>query len=128
MTYISQTGGPGDAGDQYVGLDRFGRVVDQNWYNTSTSSSVDHFQYGYDQDSNVLYKNNILDSIFSELYHQSGSGYGYDGLNQLSAFARGTLSASGGSGTPLDTVASPSTTKRWTPTTLGNFSPVTLNG
>jgi RHS repeat-associated protein len=128
MTYISQTGSTGDAGDQYTGLDRFGRVVEQNWYDTSTSSSTDDFQYGYDQDSNVLYKNNIIDSIFSELYHASGSGNGYDNLNQLSAFATGTLSASGGSGTPLDTVSSPTQTKSWSPDALGNFSSVTLNG
>jgi hypothetical protein len=38
-----------------VGLDRFGRVVDQNWYNTNTSSSTDNFQSGYDQDGDVLY-------------------------------------------------------------------------
>jgi RHS repeat-associated protein len=128
MTYISQTGSTGDAGDQYTGLDRFGRVVEQNWYNTSSSSSTDDFQYGYDQDWNVLYKNNIIDSIFSELYHASGSGNGYDNLNQLSAFATGTLSASGGSGTPLDTVSSPTETKSWSPDALGNFSSVTLNG
>jgi RHS repeat-associated protein len=128
MTYISQTGGTGDAGDQYSGLDRFGRVVEQNWYNTSTTTSTDDFQYGYDQNSNVLWKNNILDSVFSELYHASGSGNGYDNLNQLSAFARGTLSASGGSGTPLDTVSSPSETESWSPDALGNFSSMTLNG
>jgi RHS repeat-associated protein len=127
MTYISQVGGTGDAGDMYTGLDRFGRVAEVNWYNTSTNSSLDDFQYGYDQDSNVLYKNNILDSVFSELYHQSGAGNGYDGLNQLSAFARGTLSASGGSGTPLDTVASPTETESWGYDALGNFSSVTLN-
>jgi RHS repeat-associated protein len=112
----------------YTGLDRFGRVAEVNWFNTSTSSSLDDFQYGYDQDSNVLYKNNILDSVFSELYHQSGAGNGYDGLNQLSAFARGTLSASGGSGTPLDTVASPTETESWGYDALGNFASVTLNG
>ena len=27
QTYISQSGGTGDAGDKYIGLDRFGRVV-----------------------------------------------------------------------------------------------------
>ena len=32
LTYIKQTGeSSGDAGDQYTGLDRFGRVVDQRW-------------------------------------------------------------------------------------------------
>jgi hypothetical protein len=47
---IDQTlvGTPGDAGDQYAGLDRFGRVVDQKWENTSTSTATDEFQYAYD--------------------------------------------------------------------------------
>jgi RHS repeat-associated protein len=126
LTYISQSGGTGDAGDQYTELDRFGRVVDQNWYNTTTSSSTDDFQYSYDQDGNPLYKNNTVSSSFSELYHASGAGNGYDGLNQLSAFARGTLSASQQGG-PLDTVASPSTTESWSYDAMGNFSSVTLN-
>jgi hypothetical protein len=60
LTYISQTSGTGDAGDQYVGLDRFGRVVDQNWYNTSTSSSVEDVQYGYDQAGNVVWRNDTV--------------------------------------------------------------------
>ena len=34
LTYVSGTAG--DAGDQYAGLDRFGRVVDQRWVKTST--------------------------------------------------------------------------------------------
>ena len=29
---------PGDGGDQYAGLDRFGRVVDQRWVSTGTST------------------------------------------------------------------------------------------
>ncbi|MGH9205538.1 MAG: hypothetical protein ACRD1G_03105, partial [Acidimicrobiales bacterium] len=68
QTFISQTGGTGDAGDKYTGLDRFGRVAEQNWYNTSTSSSTDDFQYGYDRDSNVLWKLNNVNTAFSELY------------------------------------------------------------
>jgi hypothetical protein len=43
LTYIQQGSGnppnpPADGGDQYVGLDRFGRVVDQRWIKTSTST------------------------------------------------------------------------------------------
>jgi hypothetical protein len=110
LTYISQTGGTGDAGDQYIGLDRFGRVVDQNWYNTSTSSSTDDFQYGYDQDSNAMYRNNTVNTSFGELYHVSGSANGYDNLNQLIGFARGVLSQSG---SQLDTISNPSTTESW---------------
>jgi len=36
MTYIKLSGEPvGDGGDQYTGLDRFGRVVDNRWMNSS---------------------------------------------------------------------------------------------
>jgi len=129
LTYIKQTGeANGDAGDQYTGLDRFGRVVDQRWIKTSTGTATDRFQYGYDRDSNALYRNNLVNTAFGELYHASGAGNGYDNLNQLSGFLRGVLSASGGSGTPLDTVASPSHTQIFTPDALGNFSSVTTDG
>jgi RHS repeat-associated protein len=103
LTYISQTGGTGDAGDQYTGLDRFGRVVDVNWYDTATSSSTDDFQYGYDRDSNATSRTNALNSIFSE-------GYSYDNLNQLTNFTRG------------------SHTQSWTPDALGNFTGITTDG
>jgi hypothetical protein len=95
LTYISQTGSTGDAGDKYVGLDRFGRVVDQNWYDTATSSSTDDFHYGYDRNFNVLYMNNTVSTGNSELY-------GYNGLSELTSFERGTLNGTdnGISGTP----------------------------
>ncbi|HZU36993.1 MAG TPA: RHS repeat-associated core domain-containing protein [Gemmataceae bacterium] len=127
MTYISQTGSTGDAGDQYTGLDRFGRVAEVNWYKPSTSTSVDDFQYGYDPNGNVMYMTNAVHPAFSELYHANGASNGYDGLNQLSAFARGTLSDTNSDGIP-DTVASPSTSESWSLDALGNFSSVTLNG
>jgi hypothetical protein len=45
LTYIKQgVEGNGDAGDQYTGLDRFGRVVDQRWIKTSDSSHTDRFR------------------------------------------------------------------------------------
>jgi RHS repeat-associated protein len=128
VTYISQTGSTGDAGDKYIGLDRFCRVVDQNWYNTSTSTSTDRFQYGYDRDSNALFRNNLVNTNFGELYHASGAGNGYDNLNQVSGFLRGVLTASGGSGTPLDTISSPSHTQTFTPDAVGNFSSITTDG
>ena len=75
-------------------------TIDQNWYNTGTDSSNERFQYAYDQDGNVLYKNNIVAPTFSELYHaNSSSTYdnssAYDNFGQLTGFSRGTLSASG---------------------------------
>jgi YD repeat-containing protein len=129
LTYIMQTGdSTGDAGDRYIGLDRFGRVVDQRWLNSSTLAATDRFQYGYDRDSNVLSRNNLVNTAFGELYHASGAGNGYDGLNQLTGFARGTLSASGGTGTPLDTVSSPTHSQSWSLDALGNWTSVTTDG
>jgi hypothetical protein len=53
LTYLKQSGeGNGEAGDQYAGLDRFGRIVDQRWKDSGSSSHIDRFQYGYDHDSN----------------------------------------------------------------------------
>jgi RHS repeat-associated protein len=129
LTYIKQSGeSNGDAGDQYIGLDRFGRVADQRWIITSSGSATDRFQYGYDRDGNALYRNNLVNTNFGELYHASGAGNGYDNLNQLSGFLRGVLTASGGSGTPLDTISSPSHTQTFTPDAMGNFSTVTTDG
>ena len=119
--------GTGDGGDEYIGLDRFGRVVDQRWTNNS-GTAADRFQYGYDQDGNVLYKNNLLKSLASELYHPNGSanGDGYDALNRMVSFTRGTLTASGST---LDTVTTanqdtnlPQHTETWNLDALGNWT------
>src|SRR6266540_6709196 len=105
LTYIKQTGeSNGDAGDQYTGLDRFGRVVDQRWIVTSGGSHTDRFKYGYDRDSNRLYRTNEVNHSFDELYHANGANNGYDSLNQLVSFARGTLSDANSDGVP-DTVS-----------------------
>jgi RHS repeat-associated protein len=114
----------GDAGDQYIGLDRFGRVVDQRWLNSSTGAVSDEFTYGYDQDSNVLYQGNQVNSAFGELYHASGASNGYDGLGQLTNFARGTLSISSGNTVP-DTIASPTASESWSLDALGNWTSFT---
>jgi RHS repeat-associated protein len=119
LTYIQQTGDPyanSDGGDQYTGLDRFGRVIDQFWINASNATTVDRYQYGYDQDSDVLWRQNLVNTAMGELYT-------YGNLNQLTSFARGTLNANknGISGTP-------SRTQNWTPDALGNFTGVTTNG
>ncbi|HXE51533.1 MAG TPA: RHS repeat-associated core domain-containing protein, partial [Tepidisphaeraceae bacterium] len=115
-------------GDQYTGLDEFGRVIDQNWVNTTTGVSTDRFQYGYDRNSNVLYKNNLLNGTFSELYHSNSTAAGdnnsaYDPLNRLTYFSRGTLSASGNNGAGgLDTVASPTGSNSWNYDAVGNIT------
>ena len=114
LTYISATS-TGDGGDQYVGLDRFGRVVDQKWVNSS-GTAVDEYQYGYDRDGNVLYKLNTVSTANSELYS-------YDNLNRLATFERGTLN-----GTDTAISGTPGETESWGLDALGNWLSNTVNG
>jgi RHS repeat-associated protein len=103
LTYISPTGSTGDAGDQYTGLDGFGRVAEQLWLNTNTNAVTDDFQYTYDQDGNVFTRNNGLTSAFNEQYT-------YDNSNQVMSFTRGTH------------------TQSWSYDALGNWNSVTTDG
>ena len=117
LTYIKLTGeANGDAGDQYIGLDRFGRVVDQRWIVASTGVARDRFQYGYDRDSNRLYRDNLVNAAFGELYT-------YDGLNQIASFDRGTLNS-----TKSGITGTASRTQGWDYDALGNMDGVTTNG
>src|SRR5206468_9100827 len=128
LTYVKQgSEGTGDAGDQYTGLDRFGRVIDQRWINTSTSTATDRFKYAYDRDGNRLYRTNEVNHSFDELYHANGASNGYDGLDQLTDFRRGTLSDANSDGV-LDTVSTASRTQSWDFDALGNFDSQTTDG
>ena len=47
LTYVKLSGeSDGAAGDKYIGLNTFGRVVDQRW-TTSGGTAKDRRQYGY---------------------------------------------------------------------------------
>jgi len=96
QSYVISGGNP-DGGDQYTGLDRFGRIVEQRWAKTSPSTITDDFLYAYDRDGNRLTRSNGLNSSFNEQY-------GYDNLNQLNSFTQG------------------SHTESWTLDALGNWS------
>jgi RHS repeat-associated protein len=61
------------------------------------------FTYSYDRDSNRLSRTNVLHSAFNE-------NYGYDNLNQLTSFTRGTHSIT------------------WSLDAVGNFSSTTTDG
>lgn len=133
LSYIQQPGDTlvsSDGGDRYTGLDRFGRVIDQNYVNTSTGVSTDRFQFAYDRDSNALYENNLLNSSFSELFHANSTvsnddSTAYDGLNRIVSFERGTLSASGNNGSTLDTVSSPTgffSSQSWNYNSVGSIT------
>ncbi|OQB81242.1 MAG: tRNA(Glu)-specific nuclease WapA precursor [Planctomycetes bacterium ADurb.Bin126] len=69
----------------HSGWDRFGRVVQQTW--TVDGSAVDSYAYGYDLNSNRLYRENLQTSNFDELYE-------YDDLNRLIDMGRGNLDQS----------------------------------
>ena len=103
----------GDAGDHFVGLDRFGRTVDQFY---GGDGDLVHFRYGYDPDGNVLFKQDVLHASDSELYT-------YDDLNRLITFQRGTLNS-----THTAITGPPSVDKSWSLDALGNWISVTTNG
>jgi RHS repeat-associated protein len=143
LTYLQQSGDTNaitDGGDQYTGLDRFNRVIDQFWRNTSNSAVLDRIQYAYDRDSNVLYENNLVNSAYSDLFHGNSSTSNdnltaYDNLNRLNAYRRGTLTASGNNGSGvLDTVTTGNlnslagSSQSWTLDALGNWSSLTTDG
>ena len=117
LVYYSETGTTGDAGDQYVGLARFGRIADQRWVDSSSSwVDVDRYQYGHDRNGNRLYEENLLESSLSELYHD---GSGYDKLDRLTTFERGTLNAN-----KDDLTGTADRGQYWTLDALGNWSSV----
>src|SRR5262249_36579957 len=121
LTYVKRTGeSNGDAGDQYTGLDRFGRVVDQRWLVSGTGTATHRCRYGYDRDGSRLYRDNLVNSSFGELHHANGATAGYDLLNQLTDFRRGVLSDSNSDGVP-DTVATVSRSQSWALDAEGNW-------
>ncbi len=91
MTYI---GSAADAGDQYSGLDRFGRIVDVRWDKSGTD--LERVKYGYDQASNRLWRQNTVAATGQDQY------YAYDGLYQVDDLQQGTLNGgkTGITGTP----------------------------
>eukprot|EP00456_Euglypha_rotunda_P092145 TRINITY_DN96_c2_g4_i2.p1 TRINITY_DN96_c2_g4~~TRINITY_DN96_c2_g4_i2.p1 ORF type:complete len:480 (+),score=98.55 TRINITY_DN96_c2_g4_i2:574-2013(+) len=54
MADLSGSNDP-NTGDIYSGLDRFGRVKDNRWYNYGNSTDVDRVKHGYDRAGNRLY-------------------------------------------------------------------------
>ncbi len=96
LTYFT-SGGSGDAGDQYTGLDRFGRVIDQRWRKTSDNTDRERVKYGFDRVSNRIWRQNTVAGTGQDEF------YTYDTLNQVKTLKRGTLTGTpptGISGTP----------------------------
>jgi hypothetical protein len=77
----------------------------QRYDDTNSATDTDDFLHGYDRNGNRLYKDNAQGdgsyNSFDELYHADGSSAGYDSLDRLTEFQRGTL-------TGTDTITSES--------------------
>ena len=84
LTYLSTDDGTSTSDDQYTGLDQFGRVDEQLWYNTSTSTAVYDVQYIRDDDGNVLF---AIDTLHSSM----GGLYEYDNLGQVTEYEQGNV-------------------------------------
>jgi RHS repeat-associated protein len=109
LTYYT-SGGSGDAGDQYTGLDRFGRIVDQRWRKTSDNTDRERLKYGYDRASNRQWRQNTVAGTGQDEH------YTYDGLYQLKTLQRGTLT-----GSPPIIGGTPSWEEDWNYDPLGNW-------
>jgi RHS repeat-associated protein len=68
-------------------LDRFGRVTDHAWKNTSGTSLV-QIRHGYDRIGNRLYREDVVAANNSKNFDEL---YAYDGMNQLTDMQRGRL-------------------------------------
>jgi len=79
----------------FNGFDIFSRIIDQRWLNYSTSTDLDRYQYGYDKNSNRIWKANLLTTGLDEFYT-------YDPLSRLTEMQRGVLNSTktGITGTP----------------------------
>ena len=109
LTYIKQAGEPnGDAGDQYTGLDRFGRVVDQRW--PQGEDELERVDYGFTAASNRQWRQNLVAATGQDEY------YNYDGLYQVAELNRGTLN-----GTKTAITGTPSWTEDFTYDPIGNW-------
>jgi RHS repeat-associated protein len=115
LTYLntgaSFSSGGTSGGDEYTGLDAFGRVADQKWDHVAIGqdgniaySTIDEYQYTYDANGNVVAKVNPLHTVFNETYT-------YDDLDQLANMTRGG-----------------SAYQSWNDDALGNMDSVTSNG
>ena len=104
LTLVGSSGSIGSGGDQYLGLDQFGRIADQNWVNSATGQSTDNFTYSYDGNSNVTAENNLLDTAYSQTFT-------YDPLNRVSSSTLGGVA-----------------NQSWTLDSQGNWSSFTSNG
>ena len=99
-------------------LDRFGRMINCLWQETSgsTPAALVNLGYGYDRASNRKWRraDNVSKSLTAPKYFDEF--YNYDGVYRLSSLARGQLS-----GSPPTGVTGQSFGETWSLDTTGNW-------
>jgi YD repeat-containing protein len=146
LSYIRQTGdymqpkypdgmarndGGTEATNPYSGLDRFGRVIDQNWFSSVSGNTLERQHYGYDGDSNLLYGWNLrpYSGARSELHQADGvsAGTAYDALSRIKEFQRGNLGQTQGA-TRLNLILNQDERLTWEVDEKGNWRRVEGTG
>jgi RHS repeat-associated protein len=111
-TLIGTTGGTNpDSGDIYLGLDRFGRVINANCANVAGTATLARVKYGYNRVSSRTWRDNLSPGMtgYDELY-------GYDQLQRLQTLGRGTLNGT------QTAITSPTFGQDWTLDETGNWN------
>jgi len=106
----------GGTSGTFAGLDQFNRVIDQRWQNNTsgTPADIDRYQYGYDRDSNRMWKANVVGTPI--VTGGLDEYYTYDRVNRLNQMQRGTLNS-----TKTGITGTPSREMDWTLDPTGNW-------
>jgi RHS repeat-associated protein len=110
LTY--QDGGTGDAGDQYTGLDRFGRLVETLWKKGTTAQV--HSQYGRNKFGGITWRKDL--TAHAQGVTTEDNYYRYDGIYQVKEHQRGNLT-----GTPPSGISSLQQEEDFTYDATGNW-------
>ncbi len=97
----------GSGANPYLGLDQFGRVINNPW--TTPSATLDQIEYGYDQSGNRLWRHQAVAAGNDELYS-------YDGMQRLTDMSRGALTNNNQS------IANMTLAQQWGLDATGNWS------
>jgi RHS repeat-associated protein len=101
----------------FAGLDLFNRIIDQRWQNsiTTTPTDIDRYKYGYDFNSNRIWKQNVVGTpVVSGGLDEY---YTNDTLNRLTDMQRGVLN-----GTFTGITGTPALEQQWALDPTGNWS------
>jgi RHS repeat-associated protein len=121
LTY--EAGGTGDAGDQYTGLDRFGRLVETLWKKGSAEQV--RSKYGRNRFGGVVWRRDLAAHVQS--VNTEDSYYWYDGLYQVKEHQRGNLIGTSPNYTGIDNLRleedwSYDASGNWSATTSSNYT------